>query len=236
MSSSSWVAARPFDFPYHRHFSPAETALLVIDVQVSFLAHDGYFAKKGYDPTPLRAVVRPIGLLAAAARSAGCHVVWTRQGYRPDLADLTPYERWRCERAGIRFQPGDDDVLVRRGPGHEIVPELKVAAGDTVIEKTANNAFYGTDLDLVLRSKGIKYLLFTGCTTDVCVHSTLREANDRKYQCLLVEDACASGDAQAHRAAVHQVTVEDGIFGVVADTAAVLQTLQAAGAPLRDCR
>jgi len=107
-----------------------------------------------------------------------------------------------------------------------MVPELAPAPGDVVIDKTANGAFYATDLEMILRAQGITHLLFTGCTTDVCVHTTLREAVDRKFQCLLVEDACASCDAYAHAAAIHMVTVEDGVFGTVSNVDAVIEGLQ----------
>lgn len=216
------IQARPFAFPYQGTLDPARTALLAIDLQVDFLSEDGYFARKGYDPAPLRAVIPVIGQLTDAARAAGVRVIWTRQGYRADLADVAPYDRWRNARAGIPLAAGDGASLLRGSAGYDIVPELVPQEGDFIVDKTANGAFYETDLDLILRAQGITNLIFTGCTTDVCVHTTLREANDRKYQCLLVEDACTSGDAYAHAAAVHMVTVEDGIFGVVADSAAVI--------------
>ena len=223
MTEQARIHGRPFDYPYEGELEPARTALLIIDLQVDFLSADGYFARKGYDPAPLRAILPNVTALAAAARRAGCLVIFTRQGYRADRAEMTPYERWRRRRAGLD-RPDDpaSEVLLRGRPGFDIVPELPVEDGDVVVDKTANGAFCDTDLAAVLRARRITHLLFTGCTTDVCVHSTLREAADRDYQCLLVEDACASGDAYAHQAAVHMVTVEDGIFGVVAPTQAVL--------------
>ena len=226
-SLSFSVDARPFDFPYNGRIGRASLALLVIDVQHDFLSPDGYFARKGYDPRPLRAVIPVIKKIVDAARECGCQVIWTRQGYRADLADLTDYERWRHEQSGIVFDGSDaDGVLVRGTRGYEIVAELAPLPGEPVIDKTANNAFYQTDLDMILRTGGVRHLIFTGCTTDACVHSTLREANDRKFQCLLVEDACASGDAEAHRAAVRMVTLENGIHGAVADSRAVIAGLR----------
>ncbi|MDQ0390578.1 cysteine hydrolase family protein [Labrys monachus] len=224
MPSPTAIAARPFDYPYDGRLLPACTALLVIDLQVDFLSPDGYFARKGYDPAPLRAILPAVNAVIAAARSAGCLIVHTRQGYRADLADMTPYEHWRRKRAGL----DGTDILVRSSPGFEIVPEIDVAPGDVIVDKTANGAFTHTDLEHVLRARGITHLLFTGCTTDVCVHTTLREAADRNFQCLLIEDACASGDAYAHAAAVHMVTVEDGIFGVVATAQDVIGGLKRA--------
>lgn len=216
-----FIAARPFDYPYDGNLNPAVTALLVIDLQVDFLSSDGYFARKGYDPSSLRAIIPNVNVVIAAARTAGCTIVHTRQGYRADQADMTPYELWRRRRAGLE----DTDVLLRSSPGFEIVPEIDVRSGDIIIDKTANGAFTHTDLEHVLRAHGITHLLFTGCTTDVCVHTTLREAQDRNFQNLLIEDACASGDLYAHQAAIHMVTVEDGIFGVVATTSDVVAGL-----------
>ncbi|MGF1526177.1 MAG: cysteine hydrolase family protein [Candidatus Competibacterales bacterium] len=223
------IAGRPFPFPYHGRLEPPATALLVIDLQVDFLSPEGYFARKGYDPTPLRSILPAVNRVIAAARRAGCLIVYTRQGYRADGADLTPYRRWRRGRAGLEGTA----IMCRGNPGFELVPELTVLPEDVVVDKTANGSFTYTDLEAVLRAKGIEYLLFSGCTTDVCVHSTLREACDRHFQCLLIEDACASGDPYAHRAAVHMVTVEDGIFGVVSDSAAVVAGLLAQAAASR---
>lgn len=219
------ISARPFNFPYTGNVTQGTTALIVIDMQVDFISAEGYLARKGYDNAPLRAIVPTVSKVADSARQAGCQVIWTRQGFRRDLADVTPYDRWRSARSDIPLQAGGDDTFLRGSAGHAIVPELEVHPGDVVIDKTANSAFYQTDLDLILKAKGISHLMFAGVTTDVCVHTTLREANDRKYQCLLIEDACASGDRYAHEAAVHMVTVEDGVFGCVADSRSVINGL-----------
>jgi nicotinamidase-related amidase len=211
---TTFIPARPFDFPYDGRLDPAAASLLVIDLQTDFLSPDGYFAHKGYDPAPLRAILPNVNRLIAAARSAGMLIVHTRQGHRADLADMTPYGHWRRQRAGL----DGSSILLRSSPGFATVPEIAVHDTDIIVDKTANGAFTYTDLEQILRARGISHLFFTGCTTDVCVHSTLREAIDRNFQCCLVEDACASADAYAHAAAVHMVTVEDGIFGVVAKT------------------
>jgi biuret amidohydrolase len=216
------IAARPFDYPFDGNLDVAATALLVIDLQVDFLSSDGYFARKGYDPSPLRAIIPNVNAVISAARGAGCTIIHTRQGYRADRADMTPYEIWRRRRAGL----DGTDVLLRSSPGYAIVPEIDVRPDDILVDKTANGAFTHTDLEHVLRARGITHLLFSGCTTDVCVHTTLREAQDRNFQNLLIEDACASGDLYAHQAAVHMVTVEDGIFGVVATARDVIAGLK----------
>ena len=216
------IKADPYDYPDGGQLDPETTALLVIDMQNDFLSPGGYLASKGYDLTPLRAILPAVNRVIEAARAAGCLIVHTRQGHRADLADMPLGEFRNRKRPRIK-EPG---LLVRGSAGFEIVPELKVKSSDVIIDKTANGAFTYTELEPVLRAQGITNLLFTGCTTDVCVHSTLREAVDRSFECLLIEDACASGDAEAHTAAVKMVTVEDGIFGAVASAEAVVAALR----------
>ena len=215
------IKAKPFDFPYDGNLDPAATALIVIDMQHDFLSEDGYFAKQGYDPSPLRAILPAVSQLISTCRAAGIRVIHTRQGYRADMADMTPYEIWRRKQSGM----DGTNVLVRGSPGFEIVPEIDVRLEDIIVDKTCNGAFTYTDLEHILRAQGITHLLFTGCTTDVCVHTTLREACDRNFQCLTIADACASGDQYAHEAALHMVTVENGIFGALSDASAVLKAL-----------
>ena len=216
------IKARPFDFPYDGRLDPARLALLVIDLQIDFVSPEGYLAKRGYDVTPVRAILPAVHAVIDAVRRVGGLVIFTRQGYRADLADMTEYERFRRRRGGLE----GTGVLVRGSPGFEIVPELPVDPSDVIVDKTANGAFTYTDLEQILRVRQIEHVMLTGCTTDVCVHSTLREAHDRNFQCLLIEDACASGDAYAHAAAVHMVTVEDGVFGAVAKAADVVGGLR----------
>ncbi|MBL0373617.1 cysteine hydrolase [Rhizobium sp. KVB221] len=215
------IKAIPFNYPYDGNLDPKATALIVIDLQQDFLSETGYFARQGYDPSPLRAILPAVNKLIDASRAAGIRIIHTRQGYRADLADMTPYEKWRRKRNGLE----GTDALLRSSPGFEIVPEIEVLPDDIIVDKTCNSAFTYTDFEHVLRAQGITHLLFTGCTTDVCVHTTLREACDRNFQCLTITDACASGDQYAHEAALHMVTVEGGVFGTLADTAAVLEGL-----------
>ncbi len=219
------ISAKPFDYPYDGNLDARKTALIVIDLQEDFLSTTGYFALQGYDPAPLRAILPAVNQLIAACREAGIQIIHTRQGYRGDLADMTPYEKWRRQRSGLE----GTNVLLRSSPGFQIVPELDVRPQDIIVDKTCNGAFTYTDFEHVLRAQGITHLLFTGCTTDVCVHTTLREACDRNFQCLTISDACASGDQYAHEAALHMVTVENGIFGALTDTAAVLEGLKKLG-------
>ncbi|MFD9898638.1 cysteine hydrolase family protein [Mesorhizobium sp. UC22_110] len=215
------ISAQPFDFPYDGKLSASATALVVIDLQEDFLSNTGYFAKSGYDPSPLRAILPTVNRLILAARAAGVRVVHTRQGYRGDMADMTPYEKWRRKRNGLE----GTEVLLRSSPGFQIVSDIDVRDEDIIVDKTCNGAFTYTDFEHVLRAQGISHLLFSGCTTDVCVHTTLREACDRNFQCLTISDACASGDQYAHEAALHMVTVENGIFGTIAHSDAVLAGL-----------
>ncbi|TPN14959.1 cysteine hydrolase [Mesorhizobium sp. B2-3-3] len=219
------IKATPFDYPYDGRLVAENTALVVIDLQQDFLSTAGYFARKGYDPSPLRAILPAVNRLIGAARAAGVTVIHTRQGYRADMADMTPYEKWRRKRAGL----DGTDILLRSGQGFQIVPEIDVGPHDIIVDKTCNSAFTYTDFELVLRARGITHLMFSGCTTDVCVHTTLREACDRNFQCLTISDACASGDQRAHEAALHMVTVEDGVFGVLADSRAVIDGLSRLG-------
>ncbi|MGB3814597.1 MAG: isochorismatase family cysteine hydrolase [Shinella sp.] len=219
------IAAKPFDYPYDGNLEAQKTALIVIDLQEDFLSTTGYFARQGYDPAPLRAILPAVGSLIAACREAGILIIHTRQGYRADLADMTPYEKWRRQRSGME----GTTALLRSSPGFEIVPEVDVRPEDVIIDKTCNSAFTHTDFEHVLRAQGITHLLFSGVTTDVCVHTTLREACDRNFQCLTISDACASGDQYAHEAALHMVTVENGIFGALTDSAAVLEGLKKLG-------
>ncbi|WP_426230380.1 cysteine hydrolase family protein [Pararhizobium sp. DWP3-4] len=219
------ISATPFDYPYDDNLDARTTALVIIDLQEDFLSTTGYFARQGYDPAPLRAILPAVNQLIAACREAGIRIIHTRQGYRADLADMTPYERWRRQRSGL----DGTNALLRSSPGFQIVPELDVRPQDIIVDKTCNSAFTYTDFEHVLRAQGITHLLFTGCTTDVCVHTTLREACDRNFQCLTISDACASGDQYAHEAALHMVTVENGIFGALTNTAAVLEGLKKLG-------
>ncbi len=220
------IVATPRPFP-HAGLAAARTALLVIDMQRDFLDPRGYLAGMGYDLAGVLAAIGPARRLLDVARSAGLTIIHTRQGYRPDLAELPPHKR-------ARVAAGTSEIgrtgplgrfLIRGEPGFDIIPELAPATGEFIVDKTANSAFWGTDLAAILAAHRIDSLIFAGVTTDVCVHCTLREANDRGFECLLASDACGSGDAEAHRAALHMVTVEDGVFGAIAAVAQIVEAL-----------
>ncbi|MEM8623602.1 MAG: isochorismatase family cysteine hydrolase [Pseudomonadota bacterium] len=220
------VPGDPFPWPLER-LRPSECALIVIDMQRDFCAADGYVAQIGEDVGPLTACITPIRRCLDAARTVGMRVVYTRQGYRPDLADLPSWRKAKAARYGsVVGQQGPlGRVLIRGEPGFEIVPELAPKEGEPIVDKTANGAFTGTDMETVLRAAGIRALAFTGVTIDVCVHTSMREANDRGYQSLLLSDACGAVDPGLHDWALKSVKIEGGIFGSVATVDAFVEAL-----------
>jgi nicotinamidase-related amidase len=219
------IAGSPYPFP-HDGLSLA-TAVIVIDMQADFLLTGGYLASMGYDLAGVRAAIPGVQRVLAAARAAGMMIVHTRQAYRPDLADLPPHKAFRSRRGNAPIgAPGPlGRFLIRGEPGAAIIDDVAPVAGEPIIDKSANGAFCGTDLASILNVRRVRSLILCGITTDVCVHSTLREANDLGYECLLVADACGSGDAEAHRGALHMMTVEGGVFGCVGSSQAVAEAL-----------
>src|SRR6202048_4439662 len=221
------VAAEPYSWPYDGGFEADRTALINIDWQVDFCGPGGYVDAMGYDLKLTRAGLEPTARVLEAVRAAGMAVVHTREGHHPDMRDCPPNKLWRSRRigAGIGDAGPCGRILVRGEVGWDIVPEVAPVPGEVVIDKPGKGAFYATDLDLVLRRRGITHLVFTGITTDVCVHTTMREANDRGYECLLLEDCCAAPDAGNHAAAVKMVTMQNGVFGAVAHSQAFTKAI-----------
>ena len=213
--------------PYGFVCETDRTALLVIDMQRDFLEPGGFGELLGNDVSLLARAVPPTQRVLAAARAAGVMVVHTREGHRPDLSDCPPAKRRRGRLAvGIGDQGPMGRVLVRGEAGHGIVPELAPVDGEPIVDKPGKGAFYATDLEATLRNRGIESLWVTGVTTEVCVNTTVREANDRGFECLVLEDCVGSYFPEFQRAALDMIKAQGGIFGWVAQSAPVLEALE----------
>jgi nicotinamidase-related amidase len=221
------VDADPYRWPYDGRINPATTAIVNIDWQVDFCGPGGYVDRMGYDLSLTRAGLEPTARLLTAVRPLGFTVLHTREGHRSDLSDCPPNKLWRSRStgAGIGESGPCGRILVRGEPGWQIVPEVAPLPGEPVVDKPGKGAFYATDLDLLLRTGGITHLVFTGITTDVCVHTTMREANDRGYECLLLSDCTGATDYGNYLAALEMVKMQGGVFGAVATSHAFLDAV-----------
>jgi nicotinamidase-related amidase len=222
LSSTVSVEAEPYVYEFH----PAHTALLIIDMQRDFLEPGGFGEMLGNDVSRLRRTIEPNQKLLTAWRTAGLQVIHTREGHRPDLSDLPPSKRRRGRSKISIGDPGPmGRILVRGELGHDIIPELYPLVSETVVDKPGKGAFSGTDLRAILQNRGIQQLVVTGVTTEVCVNTTVREANDRGYECLVLEDCVGSYFPEFQDMGLKMIKAQGGIFGWVSDSARLLAAL-----------
>jgi nicotinamidase-related amidase len=215
--------------PYELTFAPASTALLMIDMQRDFLEPGGFGEMLGNDVSLLRTTIEPCRKVLAAARKAEITVIHTREGHRPDLTDAPPSKLKRGKLAtGIGDQGPMGRVLVRGEPGHDIIPELAPLEQEPVVDKPGKGAFYETDLDLLLHNRGIKTLIVCGVTTEVCVHTTVRPANDRGFDCVVLADCVGSYFPEFQRVGLEMIKAQGGIFGWVSDAGRMNGALKSA--------
>lgn len=212
--------------PYPLAFAPVSTALLLIDMQRDFLEPGGFGEMLGNDVSLLRRTIEPCQAVLKAARSAGLAVIHTREGHRPDLTDAPPS---KLARGNLETGIGDEGpmgrILVRGEIGHGIIPELAPNDDEAVIDKPGKGAFYETDLNSILKNRGIQTLIVCGVTTEVCVHTTVREANDRGYECVVLEDCVGSYFPEFQRVGIEMIKAQGGIFGWVSDSASAIKAL-----------
>ena len=222
------VPARPYEFT----FDPARAALLIIDMQRDFVEPGGFGEMLGNDVSQLRPSIAPLIGLLAAARASGLFVMHTREGHKPDLSDLHPAKKMRGRGAKTIGDEGPmGRILIIGEPGHDIIPELYPIAGEPVIDKPGKGAFYNTELTDIIAERGITQLIVCGVTTEVCVHTTVREANDRGIECLVLSDCTASYFPEFHATALRMIAAQGGIFGWVSDSTSVIAALTAPAEP-----
>jgi nicotinamidase-related amidase len=220
MSSIVYAEPEPIQVNFDR------TAIVMIDMQRDFLEKGGFGESLGNDVSRLSRAIEPCRALLEGARRKGIFVVHTREGHRPDLSDAP---RAKLERGAPSLRIGAPGpmgrILIRGEPGHDIVPELYPVAGEPIIDKPGKGAFFATDLLTILNNRSIEYLIVCGVTTEVCVHTTVREANDRGYRCIVPSDCCGSYFPEFHEIGLKMIKAQGGIFGWVSDSSSILSAL-----------
>lgn len=222
------IEADAYDFPCHGSLAPVDTALVVIDMQVDFCGAGGLTTISGTDLEMMREPIEPLRRVLAAARAFGMAVIYTREGHRPDGADLTAVKRFRSRLGGAGV--GDPSpigrILIRGEPGHAIIPELAPEPADVILDKVGSGCFYGTEMEHLLRNRGIRNLIFTGVTTECCVHTSIREASDRGFDNLLLADCTAAVTRELKEAALAMIRNPLTLFGTVGTSQALIHALR----------
>jgi nicotinamidase-related amidase len=223
------IKSIPYPWPFNGALRADNTALMIIDMQTDFCGKGGYVDKMGYDISNTARAIEPIGrLLETARRIAGFTIIHTREGHHPNLCDLPENKRWRSAQIGAELgsMGPKGRILVRGEEGWDIIPPLYPKEGEIIIDKPGKGSFYATGLEMILRMKRIENIILTGITTDVCVHTTMREANDRGFECVILEDCTGATDMENHKAALKMVTMQGGVFGAVSDSTEIMKGLE----------